>query len=103
MGISNDLIFLNRYDEAVANCNKAYDIAKDDGERRFALFTKTVAYVDAGNTDAALAEMQKQFDLAKNINDVGAMNGDLNAMGNILFEAGRYDEAKTKFTRHYLL
>jgi tetratricopeptide (TPR) repeat protein len=26
------------------------------------------------------------------------MNGDLNAMANILFEAGKYDEAKAKFT-----
>jgi len=98
MGISNNLIFLNRYDEAVANCNKAYDIAKNDGERRFALFTNVVAYVDAGNTDAAMKEMQKEYNLAKNINDAGAMNGDLNAMGNILFEAGKYDEAKAKFT-----
>lgn len=98
MGISNNLIYLNRHDEAVANCNKAYEIAKNDGERRFALFTNVVAYVDAGNTDAALNEMQKQFNLAKNIDDAGAINGDLNAMGNILFEAGRYDEAKAKFT-----
>ena len=97
MGISNNLTYLNRYDEAVKNCDQAYDGAKNDGERRFALFTKVVSYVDAGKTDAALQEMQKEFNLAKNINDAGAMNGDLTAMGNILFEAGKYDEAKAKF------
>lgn len=97
MGISNNLIYMDKYEDAIENCNSSYDIAKNDGERRFALFTKTCAYIDAGNTDAALAEMEKQFVLAKNINDAGAMNGDLNAMGNILFEAGRYDEAKAKF------
>lgn len=97
MGISNNLIYLNRYDEAIKNGNDSYEMAKNDGERRFALFTNTVAYVDAGNTEAALKEMQKQYDLAKNINDAGAMSGDVNTMANILFEAGKYDEAKAKF------
>ncbi len=97
MGISNDLIYLNRYDEAKENCDKSYEIAKNNGERRFALFTKTVACVDQGDTDGALVELQKQFNLAKNIDDAGAMTGDLNQMGNILFEAGKYDEAKAKY------
>jgi len=97
MGISNNLTYLNRYDDAKENCDKSFAIAKDDGERRFALFTKTVAYVDEGNTDGALEEMQKQFNLGKNIDDAGAMNGDLIGMGNILFEAGRYGEAKLKY------
>ena len=103
MGISNNLIYLNRYDEAIKNSNSAYDIAKNDGERRFALFTNVVAYVDSGSTDAAMKEMQNEYNLAKNINDAGAMSGDLPAMGNILFEAGRYDEAKAKFTESLLV
>jgi tetratricopeptide (TPR) repeat protein len=97
MGISNNLTYLYRYDDAIANCDKAYGIAKNDGERRFALFTKAFTYVDAGKTDKALEEIQKQFELAKSINDAAAMTGDLNVMGNILLEAGRYDEAKIKF------
>lgn len=97
MGVSNNFIYMNRYADAIQNSNSAYGTAKDDGEKRTALFANVVAYVDSGNNDAALIEMQKQYDLAKNINDAGAMTGDLNAMGNILFEAGRYDEAKTKF------
>lgn len=97
MGISNNLIYLNRYDEAKMNCDKSYEVAKNDGERRFALFTKTVAFVDEGDFDGAMDEMQKQYDIAKNIDDAAAMTGDLNTMGNILFEAGRYDEAKTKY------
>ena len=97
MGISNNLIYLKKYDEAKDNCDKSYEAAKNNGERRFALFTKTVACVDQGDTEGALAEMQKQFTLAKDINDAGAMTGDLNTMGNILLEAGRYDDAKAKF------
>ena len=97
MGISNNLIYMDKYEDAVENCNSAFAIAKNDGERRFALFTNTVAYVDAGKTNEALAEMGKQFEIAKNNNDPAAMNGDLNLMGNILFEAGRFDKAKIKF------
>jgi len=99
MGISTNLTYLGKYDEAKENCNNCYDIAKNDGERRFALFTKAVAFVDEGDTDGALEEIQKQFNLAKNINDAGAMTGDLNTMGNILFEAGRFDEAKEKYEK----
>lgn len=97
MGISNNLIFMNKHSDASANCDSAYQIAKNDGERRFALFTKTVALVDAGKTEDALAEMNKQFEIAKGNSDPGAMAGDLNLMGNILYEAGRYTEAKQKF------
>jgi tetratricopeptide (TPR) repeat protein len=97
MGISNNLIYLNKYDEAKQNCDKSYETAKNTGEKRFALFTKTVACVDQGDTEGAMVEMQKQFNLAKEINDAGAMTGDLTTMGNILFEAGRYDDAGAKF------
>ena len=97
MGISNNLIYLNRYDEAKKNCDESYDKAKNDGERRFALFTKTVACVDQGDIDGAMIEMQKQYNIAKNIDDAAAMSGDFNTMGNILFEAGRYNEAKMKY------
>ncbi|MBK7631797.1 MAG: tetratricopeptide repeat protein [Ignavibacteriales bacterium] len=99
MGISNNLIYMNKYDEAIDNCDKSFTDAKNNGEKRFAIFTKVIAYVDEGNTNAALDEMQKQFDIAKSINDVGNMSGDLNAVGNILFEAQKFDEAKAKFTQ----
>jgi tetratricopeptide (TPR) repeat protein len=97
MGISNNLVFLNKYDQAKENCDKSFAIANNDGERRFTLFTKTVACVDQGDIEGGLVEMQKQYDIAKNINDAGAMTGDLTTMGNILFASGKYDEAKTKF------
>ena len=97
MGISNNLVYLNRHNEAKENCDKAYEKAKNNGERRFALFTKAVACVDEGDTEGALEELMRQFNIAQNTEDPGAMTGDLNLMGNVLFEAGRYDEAKVKY------
>ena len=97
MGISNDLIYLYKYDAAKKNCDEGLAIAKNDGERRFAFFTKAVVCVDEGDIDGAMVEMQKEYNVAKNINDASSMTADLTTMGNILFEAGRYEDAKMKF------
>jgi len=97
MGISNNLIYLYKYDDAKKNCDESFATAKNDGERRFALFTKVVACVDQGDTECAMNEMQKEYNIAKNINDASSMTADLNTMGNILFEAGRYDKAQKKY------
>ena len=97
MGISNNYIYKGEFEKAKKNCNDCYDIAKNDGEKRFALFTLAVANVYEGNTDAALEILNKQYELASAINDAGSMANDLAIMGNILYEAGRYDEAKEKY------
>jgi tetratricopeptide (TPR) repeat protein len=97
MGISNNYIYMGEFDKAKDNCNACYDLAKNDGEKRFALFTLAVANVYEGNTDAALDIITKQYEIASAINDAGAMANDLAIMGNILYEAGRYEEAKEKY------
>jgi tetratricopeptide (TPR) repeat protein len=97
MGISNNYIYQGKFEEAKKNCEDCYKIAKNDGERRFALFTQALANVYEGNTDVAIELMEKQYNLASTIGDNGAMANDLAIMGNILFEAGRYDEAKAKY------
>jgi len=98
-GIATDLSLQNKHTEAQAQLQKAYDLARDDGERRGALFAKTVVYVDAGNVQMALAELDKQYALGEKINDAAAMSGDLGTMGNILYESGKYDEALVKFEK----
>lgn len=99
LGIATNLTFQKKYDEARKQCDAFFKMAKDDGEKRAALFTKAVAYVDEGNTDMALEEFQKQYEIAETINDAGAMAGDLNTMGNILFDAGRYADAEEKYDK----
>ncbi|MGH7451892.1 MAG: tetratricopeptide repeat protein, partial [bacterium] len=99
IGISTDLSLQNKHAEAITQLQKLYDIARDDGERRAALFAKTVVYVDQGNVQMALAELDKQYALGEKINDAAAMSGDLGTMGNILYESGKYDEALAKFEK----
>ena len=98
IGIADNCNFLGKYDDARKELQTLYDKARNDGEKRAALFAAMVSYADEGNFDKALEEMQKQYDLGAAINDAGAMAGDINTMGNILFEAGKFDEAMKKYT-----
>jgi tetratricopeptide (TPR) repeat protein len=99
IGIATNLNFKGKHEEARKQLQRLYDIARNDGERRAALLAMAVSYVDQGNTDAALEQQDKQYALAEKINDAGAMSGDLAIMGTILLEAGRLDEALTKFDK----
>ncbi len=98
-GIAAALMYQGKTEEAAAELQKITDRARNDGERRTALFAKTVLDVDSGKMDAALAEMDKQYALGEKTNDLPAMTGDLQFKGNILMEMGRYDEAKGLFER----
>lgn len=99
LGIATNYTFMKKYDEARNQCDALFETARNDGERRAALFAKAVSYVDEGNTDMALEELHKGYMIAEAINDAGNMTADLNNMGNILFEAGRYSEASEKYNK----
>jgi len=97
VGIAADLMFQGKHDQAIAEAQKLYDAARDDGDRRTALFTQTVTYVDAGNTAKALQSVEKQYALGAKIADTAAMAGDAVSTGDILLEAGRPDEASKRY------
>ncbi len=98
-GIASDLIFQGKHDQALAEAQKMERAGRNDGDRRFAMFTTTVVLVDQGKTDRALKEMQRQYDLGARIGDTAAMAGDLVSMGDILLNAGRPDDAKKRYDR----
>jgi tetratricopeptide (TPR) repeat protein len=99
IGIATNLNFKGNHEDARRQLQRLYDMARNDGERRAALFGMAVSFVDEGNMDKALEEQDKQYALAEKINDASAMAGDLVVMGNILLEAGRPDEALAKYER----
>jgi tetratricopeptide (TPR) repeat protein len=99
IGIATNLNFEGNHEKARDQLQVLYDMARNDGERRAALFAMSVSYVDEGNTDAAMEEQKKAYALAEKINDAAAMAGDLVVMGNILLEAGRIDEAAADYER----
>ena len=96
-GIASDLMFQGKHAQAIAETQKMDAAAQNDGDRRFAMFTRTVLYVDQGKTDQALKEMQKQYDLGAKIGDTAAMAGDAESMGDILLNAGKPNEASKRY------
>jgi tetratricopeptide (TPR) repeat protein len=98
-GIAADLIYMGKPDEAAAELDNITRKARNDGERRLALFALTVLHVDGGKTAKALADVDKQYALGEKTKDVPAMAGDLQLKGNILLEMGKAAEAKAAFER----
>ena len=96
-GIAADHMFQGKYDEAIAKAQKLYDTARDDGERRTALLTQALAYVDAGQSDRALQILDAEYSLDAMIADTAAMSADAVAMGDILLDASNPDAARVKF------
>jgi tetratricopeptide (TPR) repeat protein len=98
-GIAAAQLYSGKPDDAAAELQKITDKARSDAERRTALFALTVVDVDSGKMDKALEEVDKQYALGEKTNDVPGMTGDLQLKGNILLEAGKFDEAKSQFER----
>lgn len=96
-GIASALLYSGKPAEAAAELQKITEKARNDGERRTALFAMTVLHVDTGNMNKALQEVDKQYALGEKTNDVPAMAGDRQLKGNILLEMGKYDQAKTLY------
>ena len=99
IGIASNLMFQGKYDASRAEARKLYDAARNDGEKRAAMFAATVTYVEEGKTDLALAELERQYALGKETGDAAAMAGDATSMGNVLLEVGKPADALKQFER----
>ena len=97
IGVAMNYTYQGKADKASEVVTHLYDIARNAGEQRQALFTKAVVDVDAGNLVLGLQDLDKEYAVGKSINDVGGMSGDLAAEGNILLEMGKYNEALKAF------
>jgi tetratricopeptide (TPR) repeat protein len=101
IGIATNLMLQGKHDAAAAEAQKLYDAARDDGDRRFALFARSTIYVDAGKTASALREIEKEYALDAKLADTANMSGDALLLGNILLDAGKPEEAAKQFWQSY--
>ncbi|MBI4534781.1 MAG: tetratricopeptide repeat protein, partial [Ignavibacteriae bacterium] len=99
IGIACNLMYQGKADESRGRLQMLYDNARDDGERRGALFGIAILYVDRGEMDFAMDEFDRQYKLGEKINDVAAIVGDLTSMGLLAEERGKLDEAQTLYER----
>ncbi|MEP6995223.1 MAG: tetratricopeptide repeat protein [Acidobacteriota bacterium] len=98
-GIAAALLYGGKSKEAAAEIQTMTEKARNDGERRTALFVLTVIHADGGKLDQAVADLDRQYTLAEKTGDVPGMTGDLLLKGNTLLEAGKYDQAKAQFEK----
>ena len=97
IGIATNLMLQGKHDAARAEAWKLHQAARNDGDRRGALFTTAVIYADEGKFEQALGELKKEYAVAEKINDAAAMSADVVAMGDVLLEAGKAEEARKRY------
>ncbi len=96
-GIASNLNFMGRHQDAREKLQQFLDQAKNDGQRRAAYAGMAISAIDEGNFEAGLDMLHKMYDIAAASNDYAAMSGDVNLMGNVLLEVGRYADALQRF------
>ena len=90
-------LYQGNKDNAAWAIRHLFEMARNPGERRQAFFIKAVVDVDEGNMESGLKDLDNEYVVGKEINDVAGMSGDLAAKANILTEMGKYDEALNAF------
>jgi tetratricopeptide (TPR) repeat protein len=99
IGIASNLTYQGKYDAARAEAWKLHQAARNDADRRNALFATAITYADEGKFDQALGELKKQYAVAEKINDAANMAGDAVAMADVLLEAGKPEEARQLYEK----
>lgn len=99
VGIAANETLLGRHPAALAELESYYRAGRNDGERRTALANQAMVHVDHGGADAAVAAMEKSRDIAAAAHDVVGVAADESAIGDILLEAGRIDDAVARYAR----
>ncbi len=97
VGIGNDHLCMGHPDQARVAFAKLASVARNTGERRQARFWTAAAYVHEGATDKAIEELKASSVLAEAEHDGASLSADLNLMGDVLREAGRFDDALAKY------
>ena len=96
-GIASNLMYQGKHEAARSELGKLQERARNDGDRRLALFATAVTYADEGDYEQAVEQLQKEYTVAEKTSDHAAMSADVTAIGDVLLEAGKPAEAKQRY------
>ncbi|HTS89345.1 MAG TPA: tetratricopeptide repeat protein [Gemmatimonadales bacterium] len=99
IGLAMNALYTGKPEVATSDLNELYNQARNDGERRQALFVQAVVDADQGKLDEAVHEAEQEFGIAERLGDAGAMTQDLNFKANILLGEGKADQALATFEK----
>jgi tetratricopeptide (TPR) repeat protein len=99
VGICNDLVFLDRAEEARARLLRLIEAADDDAVRRTARIWLAATHLHEEAHELALDELRAALALAEGAGDTLAASGLVATMGEVLLEAGAVDRAAEHFSR----
>jgi len=97
IGIGNNWMFMDRFENARTAFSEIEAIARSDAERRLICTWRAISYLHEGDFENAFDEIQRRYDIAAETDDRGSMSGDLNLLGDIYLHAGRADEAAESY------
>src|SRR5262245_8890216 len=94
LGISADLMYSGKPADSAAEMKQIAEKARNDGERRTALFAMTSLAIYNGKMDEALTLIDKQYALGEKTRDTLNLVGDLQAKAAVLTEMGKGTQAQ---------
>jgi tetratricopeptide (TPR) repeat protein len=97
VGIGNDYIFMGDFERARETFDDLLAVARNDGERRTALYWVAASYLYEGDLERALERARERFGMAQQAHDLTSMADDHVLMGYILLNAGRFERAREEF------
>jgi tetratricopeptide (TPR) repeat protein len=97
IGIGNDYLYKGDTEKARSAFAKINELARNTGERRTSHLWMAASYVHDGKTDKAVEEIKAGSALAEKENDAAGQSADLIQIGDILREAGRFDDALANY------
>ena len=97
VGIAANQLFKGHHEVAIAETEKLYDSARDQNDRRVALFNQALAYVDERQMDKAVQRADSERVLDEAIGDTLNMSVDEQTTGNIQLAAGQVAAARRRY------
>lgn len=96
-GIGYDQVLMGRYGDARASFGHLLDQARNDGERRQALFWVAVSYLHQENFARALEVLRRRERFAEEAHDLATRSADAAVRGVVLMESGDLPQARQAF------
>ena len=90
IGIASNYCYLNQHQAARDELQQLYAVARNDGQRRRALYGLAATYIEQGFLDSAETNILKARGIAERIEDVRSVATDYSALGALAVEAGDY-------------